>query len=359
MADEVLAAMSRTLTAAYATRSEGGRRSAPPERLLKALLLMSLYSIRSERALCERITFDMLFRWFLDMTPDEPCFDHSTFSVNRERLRRLKVTEKFSDRIVLMAYEAGLRTEDHFSIDGSPLQTHASLQSLKHIEQLRQSAAEQSDQDGPETGAGSGPKDGNAWVNFRGEKRSNRTHRSGTDPEARLYTKTSGVAYLQHMMHVVTENRHGIGVAIMASRADGYAERKSYVRLVDRVRRRMGIRPRTLGTDKGYDCAELLHALEERGVRPHVASRLTKKMRTEADDDPALHARRRNQARRSHPSVAVSQRKRRLTEEVLGWMKQVGGLRRARVSGRWTIQQLAEIALSALNLLRVARLQAT
>jgi transposase len=214
LADEALAAMTRTFAAAYAPAAQGGRPSIPPERLLKALVLMSLYTVRSERALCERISFDMLFRWFLDMTPDEACFDHSVFSVNRERLDRLDVTKKFSDRIVMMALEAGLISEDHFSLDGSLLQSHASLKSLKQMERLKAAAEGRDDgqkKDGGDDhagGKGSGGV-GNPWVNFRGEKRSNATHRSVTDPEARLYTKTTGVAHLQHSMHVLMENRHG------------------------------------------------------------------------------------------------------------------------------------------------------
>ena len=198
MADEALAAMNRTFAAAYCPAERGGRPSIPPERLLKSLVLMSLYTVRSERALCERITFDMLFRWFLDMTPDEPCFDHSVLSVNRERLDRLDITKKFSDRIVMMAMDEGLLSQDHFSIDGSLLQSHASLKSLKRIERDR--AAAQEHDDGPD---GSGGKVGNPWVDFRGQKRGNKTHRSVTDPQARLYTKTTGVAYLQHSMHVL------------------------------------------------------------------------------------------------------------------------------------------------------------
>ena len=146
MADEALAAMSRTFFAAYAPAEKGGRPSIPPERLLKAMVLMSLYTVRSERALCERITFDMLFRWFLDMNPDEPCFDHGVLSLNRERLDRLDVTKKFSDRIVMMAMDAGLLSEDHFSIDGSLLQSHASLKTLKRIEREK-AAAEKRDDD--------------------------------------------------------------------------------------------------------------------------------------------------------------------------------------------------------------------
>ncbi|MBL8965287.1 MAG: transposase, partial [Phycisphaerae bacterium] len=136
MADEALAAMCRTFAAAYAPADRGGRPSIPPERLLKALVLMSLYTVRSERALCERITFDMLFRWFLDMTPDEACFDHSDFTNFRERLDALDIAKKFSDKIVMKAFEAGLISEEHFSIDGSLIQSHASLKSLKHIEEI-------------------------------------------------------------------------------------------------------------------------------------------------------------------------------------------------------------------------------
>ena len=183
MADEALAAMSRTFAAAYASAEKGGRPSIPPERLLKALILMSLYTVRSERALCERIGFDLLFRWFLDMTPDEPCFDHSVFSVNRERLDRLDVTKKFSDRIVLMAFEAGLISEDHFSIDGSLLQSHASLKSLKQIERLRAAAEGKGGptRGGDDDASGGGGSVGNPWVNFRDEKRStsSRTTRAG------------------------------------------------------------------------------------------------------------------------------------------------------------------------------------
>lgn len=233
MADEALAAMSRTFAAAYAPAEKGGRPSIPPERLLKALVLMSLYTVRSERALCERITFDMLFRWFLDMSPDEPCFDHSVLSVNRERLDRLEITKKFSDRIVMMAFEAGLISEDHFSIDGSLLQSHASLKSLKQIERLR-AAAENRDEDQKKDGDGGSV--GNPWVDFRGEKRSNATHRSITDPEARLYTKTSGVAYLQHSMHVLMENRHGIGVDIRVGTAAGQPQPDTDARAAQGVR---------------------------------------------------------------------------------------------------------------------------
>jgi transposase len=354
MADEALAVMNRTFAAAYCPAERGGRPSIPPERLLKSLVLMSLYTVRSERALCERITFDMLFRWFLDMTPDEPCFDHSVLSVNRERLDRLDITKKFSDRIVMMAMDEGLLSQDHFSIDGSLLQSHASLKSLKRIERDR--AAAQEHDDGPD---GSGGKVGNPWVDFRGQKRGNKTHRSVTDPQARLYTKTTGVAYLQHSMHVLMENRHGIGVDIRVGKADGHAERKCCLRMLAGVKRRLGIEPATLGADKGYDTEDFVKALEDRHIEPHAACKSAKELDVPGEDDDGAWARWFNQQRMGERPFELSQRKRKLTEEIFGWLKQVGGLRRARLVGRWKLQQLADIALGTLNLIRMSKLLAT
>lgn len=354
MADEALAAMTRTFSAAYAPAEKGGRPSIPPERLLKAMVLMSLYTVRSERALCERITFDMLFRWFLDMNPDEPCFDHSVLSLNRERLDRLEVTKKFSDRIVMMAMDAGLLSEDHFSIDGSLLQSHASLKSLKRIEREK-AAAEKRDDDSNDAGG----KVGNPWVDFRGERRGNKTHRSVVDPEARLYTKTTGVAYLQHSMHVLMENRHGIGVDIRVGKADGYAERTCCLRMLDRVKRRLGIEPATLGADKGYDTEDFALALEERGIEPHAACKSRKELDVPGVEADGAWARWFNQRRVGEKAFELSQRKRKLNEEIFGWLKQFGGLRRARLTGRWKIQQLADVALGTLNLIRMSKLLAT
>ena len=363
MADRVLAEMSRTFTAAYAPAERGGRPGIPPERLLKALVLMSLYTVRSEHALCERITFDMLFRWFLDMTPDEACFDHGDFTNFRTRLDALDITRKFSDRIVMLAFDAGLISADHFSIDGSLLQSHASLKSLKHIEEIKRAAEEREknkdgEKGGGKDGGAAARPDSNAWVDFKGQKRSNTTHRSITDPQARLYTKTGGVAYLQHSMHVLMENRHGIGVDIKVGKADGYAERKCCLRMLDRVKRTLGLEPATLGADKGYDAADFLLALEERGIRPHISCKTVKDLEAPRDDDRAGWARWFNQRVRNTKAFEVSQRKRKLNEEVFGWLKQFGGVRRSRVVGRKKIQQLADIALSTLNLIRISRLLA-
>ena len=364
MADEALAAMSRTFAAAYAPADRGGRPSIPPERLLKALVLMSLYTVRSERALCERITFDMLFRWFLDMTPDQACFDHSDFTNFRERLDKLDITKKFSDRVVMMALDAGLISEEHFSIDGSLLQSHASLKSLKHIEEIKRAAEERGkDKDRGDRGGGpsgaAAPKDSNAWVDFKGQKRSNKTHRSTTDPEARLYTKSSGqAALLHHSMHVLMENRHGLGVDIRVGKADGYAERRCCLKMLDRVGRKLGLEPATLGADKGYDAEDFLVALEERGIEPHVSCKSRSEIDVPRVDDEGAWARWHNQQGQRHKRFKVSQRKRKLDEEIFGWCKVVGGLRRMRVAGRWKIQQLADIALATLNLIRMSTLLA-
>lgn len=360
LADEALASMGRTFAAAY---SPLGRPGIPPERLLKALVLMSLYTVRSERALCERVTFDMLFRWFLDMTPDEPCFDHSDFTNFRARLDALDITKKFSDRIVRMAFEAGLISEDHFSIDGSLLQSHASLKSLRHIEEIRRAAEERErmDSDGGTGGTPARPPrpDSNAWVDFKGQKRSNATHRSVTDPEARLYTKSSGQAALPcHSMHVLMENRHGLGVDIRVGKADGYAERKCCLKMLDRVKRVLGLEPATLGADKGYDTEDFLLALEERGIEPHVSCKSRKEIDVPREDEKGAWARWFNQQGQRDRAFKISQRKRRLDEEIFGWLKQFGGLRRARVVGRWKIQQLADIGLATLNIVRMSRLLA-
>jgi transposase len=351
MADEALAAMSRTFAACY---SQTGRPSVPPERLIKAVLLMTLYTIRSERQLCERICFDMLFRWFLDMTPDEVVFDHSDFSKNRDRLDRLDATGKFSDKIIEMAYEAGLISEEHFSLDGSLIQSLASLKSLKHKDALRAAAKERQDKD--KSDKGEGHSDSNKWVDFKGEKRRNATHRSDTDPQARLYTKNSGVAYLQHSMHVLMENRNGLAVAITISAANGHAERRNGLRLIRRIKKRFKLRPKTLGVDKGYDCGKFMAAMGELGVTPHAASKAKKPLATPDPDDSERWERWVNQNRQGDAGYQTSQRKRKLVEEVFGWLKTVGSMRRARVVGRWKIQQFADLSLATLNLVRISRL---
>ena len=197
-------------------------------------------------------------------------------------------------------------------------------------------------------------------MDFKGHKRSNKTHRSTTDPEARLYTKSSGqTALLHHSMHVLMENRHGIGVDIKVGKADGYAERTCCLKMLDRVKRTLGLEPATLGADKGYDSEDFLLALEERGIEPHVSCKGKNEIEVPGENQDGAWARWHNQQGQSNAAFKVSQRKRKRDEEVFGWCKVVGGLRRMRVAGRWKVQQLAHIALATLNLIRMSKRLAT
>lgn len=343
MVDRALSEMSRSFTAAYASN---GRPGVPPEVLLKAMLLQCLYSVRSEREICRRIRTDMLFRWFLDMEPDEEVFDHAVFTHNRRRLEEHGLTGRFFDGVVRQAREAGLMSDEHFSVDGTLIQSHASLKSLRRIER------EESGRDGdPPPGGGR-----NAPVDFRGERRSNATHRSTTDPEARLARKGEMVgAFLCHTVHAVTENRHGLVVAVHVDEANGRAEREGALRMLGHMRRRHGIEPRTLGMDAGYDAGDFLSELEGRGIVPHVPVRPG---RIVMKDEGSM-ARMRARMRRILPSYRTSQRRRKMIEEAFGWVKTVGLLRRVRHVGRRRIAQVTEMTMAAYNLVRMSRLLAT
>ena len=234
--DALLAAMDAQFTAAY---SRTGRPSVPPERRLKALLLMTLYSIRSERQLCERIDTDLLFRWFLDLQPSDEAFDPTTFSKNRDRLEEHRLTRAFFDAVVGRAIAHGLCRE-HFSVDGTLIESFAAAKSFRPKDEPT------------DRGDGNAFQPRNPEVDFRGQKRSNDTHASRTDPEARLYRKSAGrEAKLAHMGHLLTENRHGLIVGVTVSQANGTAERQAALDLLTRAKRRHQLRPKTLGADKG------------------------------------------------------------------------------------------------------------
>lgn len=261
MVDRALSEMSRSFSAAYAAN---GRPGVPLEVLLKALLLQCLYSVRSERKICRRIRKDMLFRWFQDMEPDAEVFDHAVFTHNRKRLEEHGLTGRFFDGVVRQAREAGLMIDEHFSVDGTLIQSHASLKRLKRIER------EESGRDGDGTSGGGR----SAPVDFRGELCSNATHRSTTDPEAHLARKGGMVsAFLRHSVQAISENRHGLVVAVRVEEANGHAERESALRMLWHMRRRHGGEPRTLGMDAGYDAGDFLTELERRGIVPHVPVR--------------------------------------------------------------------------------------
>lgn len=331
IADRVLASMSPTFDAMYA---ETGRPSIPPERLLKAGLLMALYTVRSERAFCEELEYNLLFRWFLDMDLIEPGFDASTFSKNRERLLTHDVARIVFDAVVVEADREHLLSADHFSVDGTMIDAAASMKSVRKRE-----------------GDPIPPPDdpGNPDVSFRNERRTNATHASTTDPEARLYRKGKGqAATLAFLGHTLMENRHGLLVDITVTAATGTAERDAALTMVDRLRDRGG-QPVSVGADKGYDTQGFVAALGERGIHPHITQNAydtPKARRTSAVPETVA----------TSPGYAISQRKRKLIEEGFGWMKTIGGLRRTRYRGIARTQMSAYLTATAYNLLRISRL---
>ncbi|MCA9527601.1 MAG: IS5 family transposase [Dehalococcoidia bacterium] len=306
-----------------------GRPSIPPEHLLKATLLMALYSVRSERQFCERLEYDLLFKWFMDLNLDDPAFDHSTFSKNRQRLLDHDVATKFLAVVVAEAQRRRLLSEEHFTVDGTLLEAWASLKSFRPR-----------DEEDPPAGAGRNPE-----RDFRGNPRKNDTHVSTTDPEARLYTKSSGqAAKLCFMGHLLTENRSGLVLDILVTEATGGAERETAIRLLER---RPGVHRRaTLGADKAYDTRDFVRQCREQDVTPHVAQNTTN--RKSAIDGRVTR----------QEGYAVSQRKRKRIEEVFGWVKTVGATRKLRYVGIARNQLWMTFQAIAYNLVRIANLGA-
>ncbi|MBV9171956.1 MAG: IS5 family transposase, partial [Chloroflexi bacterium] len=286
-ADQALANLSPTFDAMYGA---GGRPSIPPERLLKASLLISLYSVRSERAFCEELDFQLLWRWFLDMSLMEPSFDQPSFSKNRGRLLKQQVALQFFDEVVRQADELGLLSDEHFTVDGTLIEAAASLKSFKP----RGQPPSKTPPDDP----------GNPTVNFRGEKRSNATHQSTTDPEARLAKKGRGFeSRLAYLGHALMENRHGLLVDFQLTQATGTAEREVVPQLLYDAQVR-GFHPRTLGADKAYDARACVATIRQQHVTPHVAQ--NNRGRRSAIDGRTTR----------HPGYATSQRIRKRIEIV-------------------------------------------
>jgi transposase len=333
--EPILAAMGRDFNRAY---SRLGRPSIPPEQLLKAMLLQALHSIKSEIRLMEAIDFNLLFRWFLDLPGDAQAWTPEVFSMNRERFAEHGLVQKFFDRLVAAALVEQYASPDHFSVDGTLIRSWASLKSLR-----------------PKDGAGGpppeGPSDpGNPLVNFRGDKRSNATHQSATDPEARLARKGKGKeAHLCHSGHVLMENRGGLVVAVEVDAPDGHAERRAARRMLRHVKGRHGLVPRTLGVDAGYDDGTFLADVEADGTVPHVPVR----QGPIKASDRTGEARRRARRRMKTKGYAISQRLRQRIEEVFGWCKTVGNLARTRFVGRWKMRLEALMTGAAWNLLRL------
>jgi len=325
--DAVLAELDDTFDGMYAA---GGRRSVPPEVLLKSTVLMALYSIRSERAFCERLNYDLLFKWFLDMRIDEPAFDASTFSKNRRRLLDAEVADEFFAAVVGQAKLRRYVSSDHFSVDGTLLEAWASHKSFK-----------------PKDGPPAGPPAGrNVEVGWHGEKRSNDTHASTTDPEAKLARKSNAAAAkLCYAGHLLLEHRSALIVDAELTAATGYAERDTAIEMLDRLPKHR--RRRTVAGDKGYDTRDFVARTRQLGFTPHVAQNTTRQ-RSAIDGRTTRH--------QGH---LVSQRIRKRIEEPFGWIKTIAGGRKLRYIGRQRNRAWFKITTAVYNLLRITALDAT
>lgn len=323
--ERALRSLSPTFAQMYA---RSGRPSVPPEHLLKGSLLIALYSIRSERQFCERLQYDLLFKWFLDLNIADPAFDASTFSKNRARLMQHDVAGAFFDAVLAEAARHALLSDDHFTVDGTLLESWASLKSFR----LK-------DGDGPPPAAGGR----NPQVDFHGRTRRNDTHASTTDPDARLARKGAGKeAKLCLAGHVLMENRTGLAVDVLVTHATGTAEREAALVMLDR---RPGAHHRvTLGADKAYDTQDFVAQCRQRQVTPHVAQ--NRSGRRSAIDGRTTR----------HPGYAISQCIRKRVEEIFGWTKTVGGGRKLRYLGLARNQLWAELTMAAYNLVRLSKL---
>jgi transposase len=331
LVDGLLDLLAPELSAMYAP---DGRHSVPPEHLIKATLLMALYSIRSERQFCERLQYDLLFKWFLGLNITDSAFDHSTFSKNRKRLLEQGLAESLLGEVVREARKRRLVSEDHFSVDGTLLQAWASQKSVRPRDE----------QDPPAGGAGGG-SGRNTEVDFHGQRRANDSHASTTDPEAMLARKGRGQeARLSFAGHLLMENRNGLILDVLVTQATGTAEREAALVMLDR--RRLPRKRVTLAADKAYDTRAFVEELRQREVTPHVAQN-TSRRRSAIDGRTTRH-----------PGYGLSQRVRKRIEECFGWIKTVGGGRKLRYIGRAKNQLWATFTAVAFNLVRMANLEA-
>lgn len=322
MVNECLADLDEQISKAY---SPIGRPSIVPERLLRAMLLQLLYSIRSERALVEHIEFNILYRWFVGLELDEPVWEHSSFTKNRNRLLDSEMALSFLGAVLKKADQEGLLSRDHFSVDGTLLEAWASLKSFKPKD----------NPDPPDAGK-------NPEVDFHGQKRSNATHASTTDPQARLAKKGKGKeAKLCYGGHVVTENRNGLVVNACVTLATGSCETQAALEMLDQLASKSG--RITAGADKAYDNKKFVQGCRSRNIVPHVAQ----KKKGSAIDGRTTR----------HEGYAISQRKRKRIEEVFGWKKTIGCLRKLRVRGVEKVKALFVFASAAYNLVRMRSLQ--
>jgi transposase len=321
LVDEILRDMSRDFDGLYA---RVGRPSIPPERLLRAQLLQLFYSIRSERLLMEQLDYNILFRWFVGLEMDEPIWVPTVFTKNRDRLLNQEVAREFLRHVVERA--AAWMSDEHFTVDGTLIEAWASHKSFQP-------------KDGPPDGDGR---------NFRGQTRTNDTHASKTDPDARLYRKTfQGEARLAYLGHVLMENRHGLIVDALASVADGFAEREAATTMLSEHWRLAPPRHRTVGADKAYDTADFVEQVREVDMTPHVAQNDTRRGGSAIDARTTRHA-----------GYAMSQHARPRIERAFAWLKTIAGLRKVKLRGLTTVDALFVFASAAFNIKRIVNLRA-
>ena len=309
--------------------ADTGRESIAPEKLVRALLLQVFYSIRSERQLMEQMRYNLLFRWFVGVSMDDAVWDHSVFSKNRDRLLEHEVVESFFTEVMTLADKRNLLSKEHFSVDGTLIQAWASQKSFRP-------------KDGPDNQT---PASGvrNAQADWKGQARSNDTHASQTDPDVRLYRKSSNTsAILCYQGHVLMENRNGLVVSAVVTHADGMGERAAALAMLDTV---PGSQPRTLGADKAYDTAGFVADCRERKVIPHVAQNDTRRGGSAIDGRTTRH-----------DGYQLSQTIRKRIEEHFGWGKTVGHIRQTVYRGLQRVDQHFKLTMTASNLVRIARM---
>jgi len=327
--DHALTELSPTFDAMYA---RAGRPSIPPEQLIRAMLIQVLYSVRSERLLMEELDFNLLYRWFVGLSMDDAVWDHSVFSKNRDRLLLHDVADRFFEAINDQAAAKKLLSRDHFTVDGTLIEASASLKSFRPKGEIPGGDDDSGDAGGR-----------NEDVDFKGQRRSNETHQSTTDPDARLARKGDGKeAKLSYAGHIMTENRNGLIVDTELTRATGTAERESALEMISRL---PGEGQKTVGGDKGYDVSDFVELARANNVTPHVA----KKKRYSAVDGRTTR----------HGGYALSQRRRKLVEERFGWMKTIGGLRKLRHRGLAKVGWIFTFTAAVCNVVMMRRLLAT
>jgi transposase len=325
MANEALAKMGALFSTMYEAEVKGGRPSIAPEKLLRAMLLQVLFSVRSERQLMEQVQYNLLFRWFISLSMDDAVWVPTVFTKNRERLIKHDAVIKFFNEVVAIAQERDLLSGEHFSVDGTLIQAWAGHKSFVPKDD------DQASGDGGD---------------FKGKPRSNDTHESKTDADARLYRKGNTASELRYMGHTLSDNRHGLITNAVVTRADGYAEREAAKTMISDARQALGDAERevTLGADKGYDAQEFIEACVVMNVTPHVAQ--NKAGRKSAVPDEIAQS----------DGYALSQRKRKLIEQGFGWAKTVGNIRQVMVRGLKRVDQMFVLTMATYNLVRMRTL---